>query len=778
MTQDVDQQTAAVVQLDISGMTCAACAGRVERTLNKLDGVSATVNYATERAVVQGLEPERLDEALARIRKSGYDAHLRQDDDDEWTKRAAAERIDSLRKRLILAALLTVPLMDITIMLALVEGLRFPGWEWVCVALAVPIVTWAAWPFHRSTLRNLRQGGSSMDTLVSLGIVASFGWAVITIAMGGSDTGPGFWLGFGQTPAGADAIYLDVAAGMTTFMLAGRYFETRSRRRAGDVLGALNALTPDTVRVLRGGEEHIVPVAELRLGETFVVLPGESIPADGEVRSGAAAIDTSMMTGEPAPREVVAGDTVIGGTISTNGRLEVAVTAVGNNTQLAQMAALAEAAQAKKAAVQNLVDRIITYFVPAVITLSLLVLGAWMLAGADFSRAFAVGISVLIIACPCALGLATPTALMVGIGRGASLGILVKGQDALEASGRIDTVVLDKTGTLTTAQMRVAQVFYLPDDGAPAHHLQWDQRAGGEGQAPSGKNREPEQVRVLQYAAAVESGSEHAIATAITSAAAAAGLEVPQASDFAVDAGLGAGATVQGQRVLVGSLTYLARQGVAVDGRAEQAAAQIAAVGQSVAAVSIGGAIAAVLGISDTVKPDAAAAIAQLHKQKLRTVLLTGDSAAAGNWLAQQLGISEVHAGVLPTQKGEVIAQLQAAGRRVAMVGDGINDAVALAAADLGLAVVTGTDVALKSADIILVRDDLMAIPEALALSRKTLRTIRMNLGWAFGYNMAAIPVAALGFLNPLIAAGAMALSSVLVVTNSLRLQNFRLPKG
>lgn len=765
MTQEMDQQTAAVVQFDISGMTCAACAGRVERTLNKLDGVSATVNYATERAVVQGLEPERLDEALARIRKSGYDAHLRQDDDDEWTKRAAAERIDSLRKRLILAALLTVPLMDITIMLALVEGLRFPGWEWVCVALAVPIVTWAAWPFHRSTLRNLRQGGSSMDTLVSLGIVASFGWAVITIAMGGSDTGPGFWLGFGETPAGADSIYLDVAAGMTTFMLAGRYFETRSRRRAGDVLGALNALTPDTVRVVRGGVESVVPIAELRLGETFVVLPGESIPADGEVRSGAAAIDTSMMTGEPAPREVVAGDTVIGGTLSTNGRLEVTVTAVGNNTQLAQMAALAEAAQAKKAAVQNLVDRIITYFVPAVITLSLLVLGAWLLAGADFSRAFAVGISVLIIACPCALGLATPTALMVGIGRGATLGILVKGQDALEASGRIDTVVLDKTGTLTTAQMRVAQGFYLPDDGAS-------------GAAPVATPAEFGQAGVgqaLAYAAAVEAGSEHAIAKAITSAASAAGLEIPEASDFAMAAGLGAGGVVAGSQVLVGSLRYLAEQGVPHDERAAEAAAAIAEIGQSTAAVAVGGRVVLVLGISDTVKPDAAAAIAELHRQKLRTVLLTGDSPAAGNWLAEQLGISEVHAGVLPTQKGEVIAQLQAAGRRVAMVGDGINDAVALAAADLGLAVVTGTDVALKSADIILVRDDLMAIPEALALSRKTLRTIRINLGWAFGYNMAAIPVAALGFLNPLIAAGAMALSSVLVVTNSLRLQNFRL---
>ena len=770
MTQEVDQQTTAVVQFDISGMTCAACAGRVERTLNKLDGVSATVNYATERAVVQGLEPERLDEALARIRKSGYDAHLRQDDDDEWTKRAAAERIDSLRKRLILAALLTVPLMDITIMLALVEGLRFPGWEWVCVALAVPIVTWAAWPFHRSTLRNLRQGGSSMDTLVSLGIVASFGWAVITIAMGGSDTGPGFWLGFGETPAGADSIYLDVAAGMTTFMLAGRYFETRSRRRAGDVLGALNALTPDTVRVVRGGVESIVPVAELRLGETFVVLPGETIPADGEVQAGAAAIDTSMMTGEPAPREVVAGDTVIGGTLSTNGRLEVTVTAVGNNTQLAQMAALAEAAQAKKAAVQNLVDRIITYFVPAVITLSLLVLGAWLLAGADFSRAFAVGISVLIIACPCALGLATPTALMVGIGRGATLGILVKGQDALEASGRIDTVVLDKTGTLTTAQMRVAQGFYLPDDGAsPAEAVTWS----GEVRVPA--DAPVEFGQALSCAAAVEAGSEHAIAKAITSAASAAGLEIPEASDFAMAAGLGAGGVVAGRQVLVGSLRYLAEQGVVQDARAAAAAGAIAEIGQSTAAVAVGGRVVLVLGISDTVKPDAAAAIAELHRQKLRTVLLTGDSPAAGNWIAEQLGISEVHAGVLPTQKGEVIAQLQAAGRRVAMVGDGINDAVALAAADLGLAVVTGTDVALKSADIILVRDDLMAIPEALALSRKTLRTIRINLGWAFGYNMAAIPVAALGFLNPLIAAGAMALSSVLVVTNSLRLQNFRL---
>uniref|UniRef100_UPI002606051C heavy metal translocating P-type ATPase n=1 Tax=Microbacterium sp. TaxID=51671 RepID=UPI002606051C len=454
LTQPATTPVAEAIELDISGMTCAACAGRVERALNKLDGVTATVNYATERALITGLPDTDTARAIQQVENAGYGAHLRDGADDAWSARATEVRITSLRRRLTVAALLTVPLMDITLVLALVPGWRFPGWEWVCVLLALPIVTWAAWPFHRATLRNLRHGMVSMDTLVSLGIVASFGWAVATLLFGLGSTGQnGYWLGFGITPAGADSLYLDVAAGMTTFQLAGRYFETRSRRKAGDVLGALNALAATHVRILHNGTETIQPADTLRAGDTFVVLPGETIPADGTVTTGTAAVDASMMTGEPVPVPVAPGSTVVGGTISSDGRLEVTATAVGAHTQLAQMAALTDNAQARKARVQTLVDRIVTWFVPAVIVLALLVGTAWALAGTPIQQAFGIGISVLIIACPCALGLATPTALMVGIGRAATLGILIKGHDALEASGQVTTVVLDKTGTLTTGRM-------------------------------------------------------------------------------------------------------------------------------------------------------------------------------------------------------------------------------------------------------------------------------------------------------------------------------------
>ncbi len=746
MTTTADHPEAEPLELDISGMTCAACAGRVERALNKLDGVTATVNYATERATVSGLRRQDAARAVERVRGAGYDAHVRQDPDDPWSRRATEVRISSLRRRLAVSALLTVPLMDLTIILALVPGWRFAGWQWLCLLLALPIVTWAAWPFHRATIRNLRHAAVSMDTLVSLGIAASFGWALVTIVLDVGQPGTGFWLGFGITPAGANAVYLDVAAGMTTFQLAGRYFETRSRRKAGDVLGALNALAATQVRILRDGTESLQPADALRVGDVVVVLPGETVPADGIVVAGSAAIDTSMMTGEPVPTAVSRGDAVTGGTISTDGRLEVAAESVGARTQLAQMAALTEQAQARKARVQAMADRVVAWFVPAVIALALVVTLAWAAGGAPLQEAVGVGISVLIIACPCALGLATPTALMVGIGRAATLGILVKGHDALEASGRITTVVLDKTGTLTTGAMSVQAT------------------------TPVGV----EERELLAVAAAVERGSEHAIARAIEAAAARAGAAVDGATDFRALPGLGAEARLDGRVVVVGSPRLARSRAGTISGPAAAAVRAAEQSGATVVTVVRDGALIGVLALTDTIRPHARRAVAALRAQGLETVLLTGDSPEAGARVAATLGIERVHARVLPPQKAEVVRALQAEGKRVAMVGDGINDAVALAAADLGLAMVTGSDIALKAADVILVRDNLMVIPDAITVSRRTLRTIRVNLAWAFGYNLAAVPIAAAGLLNPLIAAAAMSLSSVLVVYNSLRLHNMR----
>ncbi|WP_449276614.1 heavy metal translocating P-type ATPase [Leucobacter sp. GX24907] len=742
-----DHQTAPL-EFDISGMTCAACANRVERTLGKMEGVRASVNYATERAIVTGVPETEAAAVVARIEQAGYAARLREDADDAWSQRATENRITSLRRRLIVAAVLTVPLMDVTIILALVPEWRFPGWELLCVLLTLPIVTWAAWPFHRATLRNLRHGQASMDTLVSLGIVASYGWAVATLLFGvGHTDAGGYWLGFGDTPAGADSVYLDVAAGMTTLQLAGRYFETRSRRKAGDVLGALNGLAATEVRILRDGTETIAPVGELRVDDTFVVLPGETIATDGTVTAGTAAVDASMMTGEPVPVSVMAGDEVTGGTISTDGRLEIVATSVGARTKLAQMAYLTERAQARKARVQALVDRVTAWFVPVVIVLAILVGAVWAVAGADAQRAIGVGISVLIIACPCALGLATPTALMVGIGRGASHGILIKGHDALEASGTVTTVVLDKTGTLTTGEMRVAAT------------------------TPHGVTEE----ELLRRAAAVERGSEHAIARAIERASSERGLSLASATEFTALPGLGAAAEVDGSTVLVGSRALMAERGIAVDARLVSVIDQAEATGRTVVIVAREAEAVGVLEVADELKPDARRAVDALHGLGLETILLTGDSQQAGEAVAARLGIDHARGGVRPDQKAEVIRELQEQGKRVAMAGDGINDSVALATADLGLAVVTGSDIALKAADIILVREQLMAVPESLVLARKTLRTIRINLGWAFSYNIAAIPIAAAGLLNPLIAAAAMSLSSVLVVTNSLRLQNTRL---
>lgn len=738
-----EHRVTAPVELDITGMTCAACARRVERALQRLDGVAATVNYATERALVSGLDDGDVAAAVAAVEKAGYGARPHDDADDTWSRRATEVRIASLRRRLVLAALLTVPLMDATIVLALVPGWRFPGWEWACVLLALPIVTWAAWPFHRATVRNLRHGSVSMDTLVSLGIATSFGWAVITLLTGaGSGDGAGYWLGFGSIPAGADSIYLDVAAGMTTFQLAGRYFETRSRRRAGDVLGALAALAATDVRVLRDGVEQVLPVGRLRVGDVFVVLPGETVPADGTVLAGMATVDQSMMTGEPLPAEVGPGSGVVGGTVSTDGRLEARATGVGANTRLAQMAALAEQAQARKARVQTTVDRMTTWFVPSVIALAVLVATVWLLLGSDIGRAVGVGVSVLIIACPCALGLATPTALMVGVGRGATLGILIKGYDALEASGRISTVVLDKTGTLTTGLMTVETV------------------------TPVGTT----ETELLALAAAVERGTEHPVARAVQDAARQAGARRLPAHGFETLPGRGVRARVGAHEVVVGSPALATESGVGLAGVAGPLR-RAADDGRTPVVVTRDGQVVGVLTLGDAARPHSREAIAALRAQGLTTVLLTGDTPAAGERVARELGIDRVHAGVLPAAKADVVRELQASGERVAMVGDGINDAVALAAADLGVAVATGTDVAMRAADVIVVREDLLAVPDAIRLSRATFRTVRTNLAWAVGYNLAAIPIAAAGLLNPLVAAAAMSLSSVLVVHNSLRLQ-------
>ncbi|MDX3006313.1 heavy metal translocating P-type ATPase [Kribbella solani] len=714
----VEESPVGTLELAVDGMTCAACANRVERALNKLDDVTASVNYATERAVVHGSGPELAERAVAAVVKAGYQASVRDTEDEgEWTRRSFGDRVSALRRRLVVAMLLAIPLMDATIMLAMVPRLRFPGWEWVCVLLAVPIVTWAAYPFHRVTVRNLRHGSVSMDTLVSLGIAVSFGWAVVSIPFGGG------------------SLYLDVAAGMTVFQLAGRYFETRSRRQAADVFDALSNLAAPTARVLADGQEREVPTAQVRKGDVVVVRAGETVPVDGVVLEGTASVDTSAVTGEPVPRTAEPGHDVISGSITLDNRLLLTATAVGANTQLAQMAVLAERAQERKARIQHTVDRIITWFVPAVITLAALVAVAWLVAGASPQRAIGVGVAVLVIACPCALGLATPTALMVGIGRGASLGILIKGQDALEASGVIDTVVLDKTGTLTTGEMTVTGV-----DGDDD---------------------------LLRYAASVEQGSEHPIARAIERGA--AGLDLLPVENFETLPGLGASGVVNGHHVLVGNAALLASHNITPTqqpGLAGQG-------GRGVVYVAVDGVFAGSIVLSDDIRPSAREAVDALHGQGLRTVLLTGDDAPAAREVAAGLGIEDVRANVLPADKAGVIAELQADGRRVAMVGDGINDAAALATADLGLAVVTGTDIALKSADIVLVRDHLGVIPDAIGLARKTRQTIHRNLIWAFAYNVAALPVAAAGLLNPLIAAGAMALSSLFVTHNSLRLRDY-----
>ncbi|MEV0296613.1 heavy metal translocating P-type ATPase [Nocardia sp. NPDC050710] len=747
MTTTTQPPATGQVELVIGGMTCASCANRIEKKLNKLDGVTATVNYATEKARVDftgDISPEQL---IATVEQAGYSAALPAPKVVEPTETAATEEDPTaeLRTRLLVSLVLTVPV----IAMAMIPALQFTNWQWLSLALAAPVVVWGALPFHRAAWTNLRHGTATMDTLVSMGTLAALGWSLYALFWGTAGT-PGMKHPFEFTIArmdGTGSIYLEAAAGVTTFILAGRFFEARSKRRAGAALRALLEMGAKEVSVLRGGVEQRIPVEQLAVGAEFVVRPGEKIATDGVVVEGSSAVDASMLTGESVPVEVGPEDSVVGATVNVGGRIVVRATRIGSDTQLAQMAKLVEDAQTGKAQAQRLADRISGIFVPIVIALAVATLGFWLGTGGSVAAAFTAAVAVLIIACPCALGLATPTALMVGTGRGAQLGILIKGPEVLESTRRVDTVVLDKTGTVTTGKMTLLEV--VAADGEDT----------GE---------------ILALAGALEGSSEHPIAQAIAKGARDKVGTLSAVEDFANIEGLGVQGLVDGHAVLVGRVRLLADWSQHLDADLERALRAAEAEGKTAVAVGWDGRARGVLVVADAVKPTSAEAISQLKALGLTPIMLTGDNQAAARAIADQVGIDEVIAEVLPQDKVEVVERLRAEGKVVAMVGDGVNDAAALARADLGLAMGTGTDVAIEASDLTLVRGDLRAASDAIRLSRSTLGTIKGNLFWAFAYNVAAIPLAMAGLLNPMLAGAAMAFSSVFVVSNSLRLRGFR----
>ncbi|MET9729173.1 heavy metal translocating P-type ATPase [Streptomyces sp. NPDC006458] len=735
----------AEVELLIGGMTCAACAARIEKKLNRVEGVTATVNYATEKARISYPEGIEVADLIATVVRTGYTA-------EEPAPPAPAEEpgeppgddpeTAALRRRLTVSALLAAPV----VLLAMVPALQFDNWQWLSLTLAAPVVVWGGLPFHRAAWTNVRHGASTMDTLVSLGTLAAFGWSLWALFLG--DAGmPGMRHGFDLTASRADAsatIYLEVAAGVTAFLLLGRRLEARAKRRAGAALRALLELGAKDVAVLREGREVRVPVAALTVGDLFVVRPGEKIATDGVVTEGASAVDASMLTGESVPVDVAPGDAVAGATVNAGGRLVVRATRVGADTHLARMAKLVEEAQSGKAAVQRLADRVSAVFVPVVLLVATATFGLWLGASGDTTAAFTAAVAVLIIACPCALGLATPTALLVGTGRGAQLGILIKGPEVLESTRRVDTIVLDKTGTVTTGRMTLREVYAAEDT---------------------------DEKELLRLAGALEHASEHPIARALAAGAEARIGPLPAVEGFENVPGRGVRGRVDGREVAVGRLFDVVPDDVARARREAESG------GRTAVLAGWDGVALGVLAVADTVKDTSAEAVRALRALGLTPVLLTGDNRAVAEAVAREVGIDQVVAEVLPEDKVDTVRRLQAEGRVVAMVGDGVNDAAALAAADLGLAMGTGTDAAIEAGDLTLVRGDLLVAADAIRLARRTLATIKGNLVWALGYNVAALPLAAAGLLNPMIAGAAMAFSSVFVVTNSLRLRTFRAAK-
>jgi P-type Cu+ transporter len=742
--------------LDIGGMTCASCATRVERKLNRMPGVQATVNYATEKATVRVPDGTTADALIATVEAAGYTAQLPVPAGSEEAARQpqADDEATLLRHRVIVSAVLSLPV----VVLAMVPAWQFTNWQWLALTLAAPVTIWGAWPFHRAAWINARHGAATMDTLVSVGVLAALGWSLYALFFGAAGM-PGMRMTFTfiSTPGdGADDIYLEVAAAVTVFILFGRYIEARAKKQSGAALRALLELGAKDANLLRNGVETLVPVSSLVPGDVFVVRPGEKIATDGLVVGGASAVDLSMLTGESVPVEVGPGSRVVGSTLNVGGRLTVEVTRVGADTEVARLGRLVEEAQSGKAEVQRLADRVSAVFVPVVIVLALLTFGGWLVLGATVETAFTAAIATLIIACPCALGLATPTALLVGTGRGSQLGILIRGPQILESTRRVDTIVLDKTGTVTTGRMALLDL--VP----------------GEGESRS---------EVLRLAAAAERGSEHPIGRAIVTAAEAELADIPAAESaefsatesFASIQGAGVTATVDGHAVMVGRAEWMRRQwSLKVPGNLATAITAAETDAGTAVVVAWDGAIRGIAVVGDAVKPTSAEAIGQFRRLGLTPILLTGDNEGAAAAIAAEVGIEDVRAGISPAGKLAVIRELQEQGRVVAMVGDGVNDAAALAAADLGIAMGAGTDAAIAASDLTVISGDLLAVADAIRLSRTTLRTIKGNLFWAFAYNTAAIPVAMLGLLNPLIAGAAMAFSSVFVVTNSLRLRRFR----